>query len=80
MRRCCARFALVAALATGTAGLLELGQAFMSLPEPPRRSVLLVATTAEEKGLLGAEYMARHPLVPLELTVAVINLDALFAF
>lgn len=66
--------------ATGTAGLLELARAFTALPEPPRRSVYFVATTAEEKGLLGSEYLASHPIVPLEKTVAVINLDALFPF
>jgi Zn-dependent M28 family amino/carboxypeptidase len=66
--------------ATGTSGILELAQAFLAAGRPPRRSVLFVATTAEEKGLLGSEYMARHPIVPLEKTVAVINLDALFPF
>lgn len=66
--------------ATGTAGLLELAQAFAELPEPPRRSVLFVATTCEEKGLLGSEHLSRHPVVPLRNTVAVINLDALFPF
>jgi hypothetical protein len=66
--------------ATGTAGLLELAQAFAALPRPPRRTVVFVATTAEEKGLLGSEYLASHPVVPLERTVGVINLDALFPF
>jgi Zn-dependent M28 family amino/carboxypeptidase len=66
--------------ATGTAALLTLARAFATLPEPPRRSIYLVATTAEEKGLLGAEYLARHPIVSLEQTVAVLNLDALFPF
>lgn len=66
--------------ATGTAALIELAHAFRSLPEPPRRSVYFVATTAEEKGLLGSEYLARNPVVPLSRTVAVLNLDALFPF
>lgn len=64
--------------ATGTAALLELAQAFAALPSPPRRSVYFVATTAEEKGLLGAEFYASHPLRPLQDTVAVLNLDAHF--
>ncbi len=66
--------------ATGTAALLELAQAFAALPEPPRRSVVFVATTAEEQGLLGAYHYADHPVFPLERTVGVINMDALFPF
>ncbi|MDH5627113.1 MAG: M28 family metallopeptidase [Candidatus Krumholzibacteria bacterium] len=66
--------------ATGTAALLELAQAFAALPEPPRRSVVFVATTAEEQGLLGAYHYADHPVFPLEKTVGVINMDALFPF
>jgi Zn-dependent M28 family amino/carboxypeptidase len=64
--------------ATGTAGLLEMAQAFATLPKPLRRTVYLVATTCEEKGLLGSEYLSRHPIVPLSKIAAVINLDALF--
>jgi hypothetical protein len=60
--------------ATGVATLIEVARA-MSLPgNRPRRSVLLAAVTAEEKGLLGAEYLARHPL-PGGRVVAVVNLD-----
>ncbi len=66
--------------ATGTAGLLEVAEAFAALPEPPRRTVYIVATTAEEKGLLGSEYLARNPFLPLSRTVAVLNMDALFPF
>jgi hypothetical protein len=66
--------------ATGTAALLELAAAFASLGAPPRRSVYFVATTAEEKGLLGAEYYALHPLRPLRDTAAVLNLDAHFPY
>ena len=66
--------------ATGTSGLLELAEAYAALPQPPRRTVYFVATTAEEKGLLGAEYLARNPLCPLAQTVAVLNMDALFPF
>jgi len=61
--------------ASGTAGLLEIAEAFTRLPDPPRRSVLFLAVTAEEKGLLGAKYYAEHPLYPLEKTLANINLD-----
>lgn len=65
--------------ATGTAAVLEIAQAFAAMPRP-RRTVYFVATTAEEKGLLGSEYLASHPIVPLAKTVAVLNLDALFPF
>lgn len=66
--------------ATGTAAVLEIAQAFASLPEPPRRTVVFILTTAEEKGLLGGYHYADHPYHPLESTVAVLNLDALFPF
>jgi Zn-dependent M28 family amino/carboxypeptidase len=62
--------------ATGTAALLELGRAFAHGPKP-RRSVVFLNVTAEEKGLLGSEYYAAKPLYPLAKTVAVINMDAL---
>ncbi|HET8897619.1 MAG TPA: M28 family metallopeptidase, partial [Rhodanobacteraceae bacterium] len=62
--------------ATGTAALLELGRAFAHGPRP-ERSVLFLAVTAEEKGLLGSEYYASNPLYPLATTVADINTDAL---
>ena len=61
--------------ATGTAALLEIAKAFKALPEPPARSVLFLAVTAEEKGLVGAKYYAEHPLYPLAATVANINMD-----
>ena len=61
--------------ASGTAGLLELAKAFTKLSPPPRRSVLLLAVTGEEKGLLGAKYYAQHSLYPLDKTVANINMD-----
>ena len=60
--------------ATGTAELLEVARAFKA-GRRPARSVLFAAWTAEEKGLLGAEYYAAHPLYPLARTAAVINLD-----
>ena len=63
--------------ASGTAGLLLLAEAYAQLDPRPERSVLFVAVTAEEQGLLGSAYYAAHPLVPLEQTVAVVNVDVL---
>lgn len=62
--------------ATGTAALIELGRAFAHAPKP-ERSVVFLNVTAEEKGLLGSEYYAAHPLYPLATTAGVINMDAL---
>ncbi len=61
---------------TGLAVLLEMARAFGSQP-PPKRSVVFMSTTAEEKGLLGAEYYASNPLYPLGATVGMINMDTL---
>lgn len=66
--------------ATGSAALLEIAAAFASLPVALERSVVFIATTAEEQGLLGATYYADHPLFPLTRTAGVINVDALFPF
>jgi Zn-dependent M28 family amino/carboxypeptidase len=63
--------------ATGTAGLLELAEAFSRLQPPPKRTLLFLAVTAEEKGLLGAKYYAEHPVYPLVRTLANINMDGL---
>jgi Zn-dependent M28 family amino/carboxypeptidase len=60
--------------ATGTAELLEVARVF-ARGKRPARSVVFIAYTAEEKGLLGSEYYASHPVYPLERTAAVINLD-----
>ncbi|MGH9899714.1 MAG: M28 family metallopeptidase [Pyrinomonadaceae bacterium] len=62
---------------SGSAGLLELAKAYTKLRTPPKRSVLFLSVTAEEKGLLGAKYYATHPLYPLEKTLANINMDGL---
>ena len=61
--------------ATGTAGLIELARAFGALPERPARSVLFMAVTAEEQGLLGSAYYAANPVYPTASTVATINID-----
>ena len=63
--------------ASGVASLLEIAQAFTQLPQPLPRSILFLATTAEEGGLLGAKYYAEHPLYPLEHTLADINIDVI---
>jgi Zn-dependent M28 family amino/carboxypeptidase len=61
--------------ASGTAGVLELAHAFTQLPARPKRTVIFLWPTAEERGLLGAKYYVQHPLYPLAKTVANINLD-----
>ncbi len=61
--------------ASGIATLLEIAEAFTKMPTPPKRSILFLAVTAEEKGLLGAKYYATNPLYPLERTLANINMD-----
>jgi Zn-dependent M28 family amino/carboxypeptidase len=61
--------------AMGVALLLEAARAFAAMPEPPRRSVLFVALTGEERGLLGSDYFARYPTVPSDALVANVNLD-----
>jgi Zn-dependent M28 family amino/carboxypeptidase len=61
--------------ASGTAVLLELAEAYTKLATPPRRTIIFLAVTAEEKGLLGAKHYATNPLYPLARTVANINMD-----
>ena len=61
--------------ATGVAALLELGRMYAAAPRTDR-SIVFLAVTAEEKGLLGSEYYAANPLYPLATTVADINMDA----
>jgi Zn-dependent M28 family amino/carboxypeptidase len=62
--------------ASGSAALLAMGRAFAHAPRP-QRSIVFLAVTAEEKGLLGSEYYATHPLYPLGTTVGVINMDGI---
>ncbi len=62
--------------ASGVAALAEIADAFAALPQRPPRSILFLGVTAEEKGLLGSEYFARHPTVPLASIVADVNSDA----
>jgi Zn-dependent M28 family amino/carboxypeptidase len=61
--------------ASGVAAVIQLAAAFTKVNPPPKRSVLFMATTAEEAGLLGAKFYAEHPLYPLEKTLADINID-----
>ena len=63
--------------ATGTAGMIEIAEAFSMLPAKPARSVTFLAVTAEEQGLLGAKYYAANPIIPANMSVANINMDSL---
>ena len=61
--------------ASGVASVIQIAAAFMKVNPPPKRSVLFMATTAEEAGLLGAKFYAEHPPYPLEKTLADTNID-----
>ena len=63
--------------ASGTAGLLEIAAAFTQLQTPPDRSLLFLAVTAEEQGLLGSRYFVENPIYPLGNNIAAINMDAM---
>lgn len=63
--------------ATGVAALLEIAKAFLQQQPPPERSIVFLAVTAEEQGLLGSRYYAEHPVFPTAQTAAVINIDGL---
>ena len=63
--------------ASGTAALLEMARAFSELHPAPRRSLLFLAVTGEEEGLLGSDYYAHNPTVPITQIVANINMDEL---
>ena len=61
--------------ASGTAALLEVAAAFAALDVPPARSVIFLAVSGEEKGLLGSEHYSENPTVPIERIIMNINLD-----
>ena len=60
---------------SGTVTLLEVAEAFMSLDQKPKRSIVFLWVTAEEVGLLGSQYYAQNPVFPIEKTMACINID-----
>ncbi|MDM4766643.1 M28 family peptidase [Pelomonas sp. SE-A7] len=66
--------------AAGVASLFNIARAFKALPERPRRTVLFIATTAEEQGLLGAQHYVGQPLLPLDKTLLAVNIDVLNAY
>lgn len=66
--------------AAGVAAVLEIARAFSQAPEKPRRSIIFLFLTGEEKGLLGSIYYTDHPVKPLYKTVANINVDGLAMF
>jgi Zn-dependent M28 family amino/carboxypeptidase len=61
--------------ASGTAAMLEIAEAFTKMTPAPKRSILFLSVTAEEKGLLGAKHYAENPLYPANKTLANINMD-----
>jgi peptidase M28-like protein len=63
--------------ASGVAALLELARMFAALPKRPARSLLFVGVTAEEKGMLGSDYFAHFPTVPIASIAANINIDGM---
>jgi Zn-dependent M28 family amino/carboxypeptidase len=63
--------------ASGTAALLEIARAYKQLRTPPKRSILFLAVTAEEQGLLGSDFYGEHPLYPLAQTAVNINMDTM---
>lgn len=61
--------------ASGTTGIAAIGEAFAKLPTKPKRSIIILNVSGEEKGLLGSEWFSDHPTVPLDKIVANVNLD-----
>jgi len=61
--------------ASGSAEVVEIARAFTRMPVKPRRSILFITVTGEEAGLLGSDYFAMNPTVPLGSIVADINID-----
>ncbi|MBB5396519.1 M28 family metallopeptidase [Mucilaginibacter sp. AK015] len=66
--------------ASGVAAVLAVAKKFTQQKTKPKRSIVFLAVTAEEQGLLGSEYYATHPIYPLNKTVANLNIDALSDF
>ncbi len=66
--------------ASGTSTLVEIAGGFAAQATPPKRTMIFLAVTGEERGLLGAKYYAEHPLYPLERTLADINMDRIQVF
>ncbi len=66
--------------ADGVAALISMAKAFTEAKEKPQRSIVFLAVTAEEQGLLGSEYYATHPVYPLNKTIADLNMDALGSY
>lgn len=60
---------------SGTVSVIEIASALAGAAPAPKRSILFVAFFGEERGLLGSRYYARHPIVPLEKTIADLNLE-----
>ncbi|MBB1285903.1 M28 family peptidase [Flavisolibacter sp. BT320] len=63
---------------SGTVGIMEIAEAFMKAKKEgkgPRRSIVILAVSGEEKGLLGSEYYSNHPLFPMEKTTVNLNID-----
>lgn len=63
--------------ASGIAAMLEVARAYAAAAEPPGRTVVFVATTAEERGLLGAEHFVQHPPLPVAQMAANLNMDSM---
>jgi len=61
----------------GSASLISMAKAFVTEKDKPKRSIIFLAVTGEEQGLLGSEYYATHPIYPLNKTLANLNMDAL---
>ncbi len=61
--------------AMGASILIENARAFAAMPEPPKRSIIFIALTGEERGLVGSDYYAHYPTVPSDSIIANVNLD-----
>jgi len=63
--------------ASGTASIIEIARAFKNMKTKPERTIIFLAVTAEEQGLLGSAYYSTHPVYPVDKTVANINIDVI---